>query len=160
MQIKDYRDAFAGASNDARLVMMSVSVLMERVASLPKADRDDIFELFLGLMKADDPAERDSIRIAMEEILARPTVGASSMPLPDERPTRGLKKWAEHVGATIRDLRKAAGLTQVELAAKAGLPQGHISRLENAEHSATNYTLAKIAGALGVEIGQIDPCSE
>lgn len=74
--------------------------------------------------------------------------------------TGRLKAWAEHVGRKIQELRKAAGLTQVQLAERAGLPQSHISRLENAEHSATNLTLEKLAGALGVSVGDIDPCAD
>ena len=59
--------------------------------------------------------------------------------------TRGLKKWATHVGNKIKDFREKAEMTQTDLAKKAGLPQSHISRLENAEHTPTNLTLVKIA---------------
>ena len=51
-------------------------------------------------------------------------------------------------------------MTQTDLAKKAGLPESHISRLENAEIRATNLTLVKIAKALGVSVGDIDPCTD
>jgi transcriptional regulator with XRE-family HTH domain len=66
--------------------------------------------------------------------------------------------WAEHVSRRIRELRNGAGLNQGELARAAGLTQSHISRLENARHSATHLTLTKVAEALDVGIGVIDPC--
>ena len=78
----------------------------------------------------------------------------------DEAMPPGLKRWAEHVGGTIRTLRKKAGMTQADLARVTGLTQSHLSRLENAEHSATYLTLTKIAKALGVEVGAIDPCTD
>jgi DNA-binding XRE family transcriptional regulator len=44
--------------------------------------------------------------------------------------------------------RKAAGWTQAELAAKAGVRQETISRIETAKHSPGLKTMAKIDGAL------------
>ena len=48
-------------------------------------------------------------------------------------------------------------MSQSELAKLAGIPQPHLSRLENAEHSPTHKTLTKIAIALGIPVGDIDP---
>jgi transcriptional regulator with XRE-family HTH domain len=49
-----------------------------------------------------------------------------------------------------------AQLTQEQLAAKSGLPQSHISRIENAKHSPSLATLQKIAAALGVPVERFD----
>ena len=65
--------------------------------------------------------------------------------------------WAERVGNRIRDLRESAGLTQSELARRAGLLQSYISRLENGEGSVSERTLRKIARALRVRIERINP---
>ena len=48
-------------------------------------------------------------------------------------------------------------VTQEQLAAKAGLPQSHISRLEGAKHSPSRATLEKIAAALEVPLSCLDP---
>jgi DNA-binding XRE family transcriptional regulator len=154
--------AYACLPDDAKLAVFAFSVLIERIKSLPKADRDDLFELFQELGKTDDAEERQSIRVTMEEILAQVPLGIQvAARTSEQKPLEGgLKKWANHVGAKIRELREYAGLTQTELAKISGLPQSHISRLENAEHSATHITLTKIANALGIEVGAIDPCIE
>ena len=140
---------------------MALSVLIDRIGSLPKADRDDLFELIQEWRQAEEPEAQRDIRRAIEEIVAQLPIRAKPFLSEGDKPlARGLKAWAEHVGRRIRDLREKAALTQVQLAEKAGLPQSHISRLENAEHSATNMTLEKIAKALGVEVSDLDPCVE
>jgi ribosome-binding protein aMBF1 (putative translation factor) len=133
---------------------------MIRLARLPEAELDDFFKLAVGWTKAKDPEERQSYLRAMDEILAQAPITTTPMPL--EREPRiaspGLKKWAEHVGARIRSLREQAGLTQAQLAERAGLTQSHVSRLENAEHSATHLTLEKLAKALDVPVRELDVC--
>lgn len=107
--------------------------------------------------KTDDPEEQRAIRSAMEEILAN--VPVSVRELPPEKPISGTrKKWAEHVGKTIKELRGKLKMTQVELAEKAGIPQSHVSRLESAAYSPTHMTLQKIAKALGTTVQKLDPC--
>lgn len=133
---------------------------VDRIGSLSKADRDDLFELLQEWRKTDDPEDRKSIRRAMEEILAQIPIELKPMALPKHELSGLSKSWAVHVGRQIRALRKKARLTQEQLAAKANLPQAHISRLENAEHTATYKTLEKIANALGAAVGEIDPCGE
>jgi DNA-binding XRE family transcriptional regulator len=123
-------------------------------------DFDEFIELVRHLRQADDQEEYDSWVRAIEELLEQQPTRAEPFPLADEPMPPGLKRWAVHVGRKIRQLRKAAGMKQADLAAAAGLTQSHISRLENAEHSATHLTLTKIAKALGVEVGEIDPCTD
>ncbi|MBL8878255.1 MAG: helix-turn-helix transcriptional regulator [Phycisphaerales bacterium] len=48
--------------------------------------------------------------------------------------------------------RKKAGLTQVQLAAKIGVPQSMISRIERNPDRTTIRTIRKIAAALGVDV--------
>jgi DNA-binding XRE family transcriptional regulator len=145
----------------AKQVVGALSIVIDRIGKLPKADRDDLFELVQEWRKTADPEERRGVQRAMEEILAQIPVGMKTWPLSEEKPmSRGVKSWALHVGRRIKEIRERVGLNQTQLAEKAGLTQSHISRLEHAEHSATNLTLEKIAAALGVEIGEIDPCSE
>jgi DNA-binding XRE family transcriptional regulator len=139
--------------------MLAVSVMSRRIASLPKADQSDLWDLLIARNRAEDDDERKAIAAAMIEIMTQAKVTVSRMPLPAAgQPPRGTEGWAKHVGRKIKELRTRAGLTQSQLAAKAELPQPHISRLENAEYSATHLTLTKIANALGVDVGDIDPC--
>jgi transcriptional regulator with XRE-family HTH domain len=58
------------------------------------------------------------------------------------------KGWA--MGQTLRTLRKAHGLSQQELATKAGCAQGLISMIENGL-TPSDATLAKLAGAFGIQ---------
>ena len=57
--------------------------------------------------------------------------------------------------ALVRDARLRAGLTQRELAAKAGVEQPVIARLERAGSNPTVQTLTSIAGAAGFRVRMI-----
>lgn len=52
----------------------------------------------------------------------------------------------------IFDLRKTAGLTQRQLAAKSGVQQADISRIEAGDANPTLATIATLAYALGTEL--------
>lgn len=157
MQTAQSDETLNGLSNSDQLITLATGIVFQRISSLPKADRNDLFELLQGLAEADDEGV-ESIRRTMLEILSQAPSRSRPMPLDDEPMKPGLKKWADHVGGKIRELREKAGMNQSELAEKAGLTQSHVSRLENAGHSATHMTLEKIARALGVTVGDIDPC--
>ena len=55
----------------------------------------------------------------------------------------------------IRDARKRAGLTQVQLSEATGIDQASISRMENGKQGITLEYLKRIAQALGVELGAL-----
>ena len=145
---------------DVKSAVLALSILIDRIGSLPRADRDDLFELLQEWRKTSVPEERQSIQDAMEEVLAQmPPTTRALHPLPESPPAK-VKSWAEHVGGRIKQMRLDAGLTQEQLAERAGLPQSHVSRIENAQHTATSMTLEKIAKALGVDPGRLDPCAD
>jgi len=52
----------------------------------------------------------------------------------------------------IRAARRSLGMTQSELAAKAGITQQHLSKIERLASDAGASTLSRIANALGVGI--------
>jgi transcriptional regulator with XRE-family HTH domain len=54
------------------------------------------------------------------------------------------------VGENVRRCREAAGLSQEELAARMGVEQGYISRLEAGNRNPTIVTVWHAAQALGV----------
>lgn len=55
----------------------------------------------------------------------------------------------------LKEARKAAGLTQVELSRKTGLSQQDISSIERGDREPTASTLRKLADALGCKIDYI-----
>jgi transcriptional regulator with XRE-family HTH domain len=59
------------------------------------------------------------------------------------------------VGDKVRDLRKERGWSQQELADRAGISMQTVSNLETGRHVPGIATLSKIAGALGVGLGEL-----
>lgn len=59
------------------------------------------------------------------------------------------------IGDKIRDLRKEQGLSQVELASRAGIASAFLGQLERNLKSPTVKTLLKIAGALNISVGEL-----
>ena len=57
----------------------------------------------------------------------------------------------ERVGARVRQLRKAAGLTQEQLARRAGMDYKYLGSVERGERNVTLENLERIVKALGVE---------
>jgi ribosome-binding protein aMBF1 (putative translation factor) len=69
-----------------------------------------------------------------------------------------LAKVAEHLNPGFRPLsalRLASGLSQAELAEKMNMKQPNIARLEKSPGDPSLSTLRKLAGVLGVEVGQV-----
>ncbi len=61
------------------------------------------------------------------------------------------------VGREIRQLREAKGWSQTKLAADAGMGVSGISQIETGARNPSMTTLARIAGALGVEVADLFP---
>jgi transcriptional regulator with XRE-family HTH domain len=57
--------------------------------------------------------------------------------------------------AKLRRKRHEAGLDQMDLAAKTGITQSHISKLERGACSTTAKSLARIAEALGCTVAEL-----
>ncbi len=62
-----------------------------------------------------------------------------------------MNRFLEVDTAKLRRLRRQAALSQQELAARAGVTQETISRLERGHTAARGRTLRKLADVLGVE---------
>ena len=58
----------------------------------------------------------------------------------------------EHIANTLRDARKAQGLSQRALGAKAGVPQSHISKIENGAVDLRTSSLVELARVLDLEL--------
>lgn len=68
---------------------------------------------------------------------------------PDRDPRVDADPW------TLRRLREARGLTQLELSVAAGLTPATVSRLENGHQAPTLVTLHKLAEALEVPVAEL-----
>ena len=60
-------------------------------------------------------------------------------------------EWERIVGANIRRLRKAKGLTQEQLAQEAGVAMRYVAGVERAEENPSLRFIVKISEALGAE---------
>ncbi|MBN2209998.1 MAG: helix-turn-helix transcriptional regulator [Sedimentisphaerales bacterium] len=140
---------------------IAVAFLLKRFEKLSKESYDDLMSLGLNATKCQTEEEYLEIMETMREIL-----------FPDEligkihkgragsiHQTDNLKKRSDWIGKQIKEKRMKKGWTQDDLAKKCELPQPHISRLEAGVHSPSNKTLKKIAKALGISVGDLDPAS-
>lgn len=66
--------------------------------------------------------------------------------------SRGTRNAAQRIGAHIREERLEAGLTQAQLAARAGISQVVLSRIETGAGNPTLALLEEIASALGTTL--------
>ena len=62
----------------------------------------------------------------------------------------------DRIGQRIAALRKLAGLSQEQLAERAGLQRTHVSRIEAGKYAVTLETIEAIAQALGMTVDIID----
>jgi DNA-binding XRE family transcriptional regulator len=70
---------------------------------------------------------------------------------------RKAEEWFKGLGQAIRRLRRQKRWTQKELAQRSGLSQTAISRFENGTLAPGSRGIERIAKALGVHPGEIDP---
>ena len=59
------------------------------------------------------------------------------------------------IGAALRRLRVAAGLSQEELGLEAGVQRNYVSLIELGRSQPTIITIAKLAGALGMKASEL-----
>lgn len=121
--------------------------------------RKILWPVFTAYDNADTDWERQMIVGTLKECLFRPLqeLWVDGIGEPDRRNPQGLTKHRAYVGQQIRELRERQHMSQQELAEKAGIPQSHVSRLENGKHTATYLTVKRIAQALNTRPSVIDP---
>lgn len=61
----------------------------------------------------------------------------------------------EHIARALRKAREAKGLSQRELGKKAGVPQGHISKIENGTVDLRVSSLVALARTLDLELALV-----
>lgn len=151
------RNSIRSMSPEEKTIALAVSIVMDRIKGLSREDRDDLFLLVKELASATTDEDRLGICDTMVEILDGRSVSVERADLsePGSQPEK-LQRWTDWVGKRIRDARNETGLTQEQLAERSGLPQSHISRIENAKHSPARATIEKIAAALNKPVSFFD----
>ena len=72
-----------------------------------------------------------------------------------DRITRAANAFAHALADVLRSAREESGLSQTELAAKAGLSQPHIGYLEKGQRGTSADSLKRIALALGTTAAEL-----
>jgi DNA-binding XRE family transcriptional regulator len=114
----------------------------EEMVVLPKAEYD-------ALVRAADELAEDAADAAIYDTRKAELAGAE--PFPAELSMAILRGESR-----LKALRKWRGLTQSELADRAGVTQGFLSDLEARRRMASPETAAKLAETLGVPLDWID----
>lgn len=139
-------------------MLLALGIILARVKNLSPEDCDELYSMFTEYRQAESEEDRRAADTGIMEILDQNVVAVKAMTFGgDKAPPLKLKKWLDWVSKKIHDLREQANLSQDELEALTGLPQSHISRLENGKHSPSRYTLEKLADAMGVDVSEFDP---
>ena len=130
--------------------------------NLPARKRERVFRLFSLLEATESNEDYQEIANAIGEILAKAGNRVPKGKTIDldadvpEQAKRSVEEYYKHTGDTIRKRRMALKMTQVELAAKSGLPQSHICRLEVGKHAPTRVTIQRLAKALKTKPSMLD----
>lgn len=64
-------------------------------------------------------------------------------------------KLERYLGNTIRDLRQKHGLTIADVAERAGISRGMLSKIENSQTATSLDTLSRLAEALGISLSML-----
>lgn len=144
-------------SDDSGLSYEKQVSLEHRFKTLPKKDKEDFVKLFSLLDPDSTEEEQSAILAAIDEILWGKAEDMQRVAYNPSSSPESLAAWRDYVGREIKKLRLAAGLSQEQLASKAGIPQSHLSRLECGAHSPSFKTRSAIAAALGVDVKMLDP---
>jgi ribosome-binding protein aMBF1 (putative translation factor) len=134
--------------------------LIERLQTLSSQQAKDVRDLLETLRTERSLDERREIAKTLTEILFPDAMNRSPRVSDDEieRRFRGrLDDYRTAVGVAVKQRREKLGLTQEDLAAKAGIPQSHVSRLERGKHIPTFATVEKVAKALKTKPSTLDP---
>ncbi len=125
-------------------------------------DGSDVLEITLA-----EDAESATVQLASGAVVvvrapaAPPLLTASTEPLLGTISLDGVA-----LGARLRALRMAAGLTQAELARRTGIHRPNIARVEAGRHTPSLETLSRLAAAIGIpttrvlelaQPGEVDP---
>ena len=132
------------------------------LSSLRKGTAADLKELFRQFSEEENEAVRQEICQTIQEIMFPECMNVDfqdefQLTHEDSFVREKLTAYRRKVGDEIKRQRKAAGLSQVELAEMAGISQSHLCRLETGVHVPENATIERIATALKTSPATLDP---
>lgn len=158
MEATETRKDIALQPAQVRLEEAAIAVLIERIASLDKEVKDDLFEVIMDVKNCTTPEDLQEVEQTVRELLfpqayGNMIVGSAGDPKGSEK----LLGWSKQIGERIKELREKVEWTQEQLAEKSGLKQSHISRLETGQHSPSHKTIVALAKALDCDVSEIDP---
>jgi ribosome-binding protein aMBF1 (putative translation factor) len=149
------------ADNNLRSKMSPVKrALLDRILTLRPAQQRKILQLIKLHQEAASPRESEEIGEVLAEILFRDSQDMAATPIGDEPSANAgetLRKHRMYVATQIKKRRRQLKMSQQDLAARAGIPQSHVCRLETGKHAPTYLTIEKLANALDVAPSQLDP---
>ena len=150
-------------------VARAVRQISNLVKSHPNRDQELFMKAFLLRIKTSDKEEEAEALRTMIEILrdngCDKSAQAAMLMLPaisseDPPKNKRLRAWADFVAAAVKRLREDKGWSQDKLAEEANIGQSHICRIERGVHAPSGKTIRRLAKALGVEPGKLDPTLE
>jgi DNA-binding XRE family transcriptional regulator len=146
---------------EIKLREAAIATILERILSLPQEAKDDLMAVLMEARECNTPEKTSEIEDAVREILYPQLAGELVKgSAGNATRTENLKKRSVWIGAKIKEFREQRGFTQQKLSEATGLPQSHICRLELGQHSPSFATLTKVAKALDVSVGDMDPASD
>jgi DNA-binding XRE family transcriptional regulator len=119
----------------------------------PLGEDDDGSDVDSIALAADAASARVALSSGREILLRAASSAAGASVRPSAPPTNGGSMApidGVRLGARLRELRVAAGLTQAELARRTGIHRPNIARVEAGRHTPSLETLARLASAIGV----------
>ncbi|RZJ42340.1 MAG: XRE family transcriptional regulator [Brevundimonas sp.] len=119
----------------------------DELVVLPRADYDALIAARDD--EAENAADVAAFDAAMAELGAARDAGVDPILPPDV--SAAILRGASRLTAW----RKHRGLTQVQLAAAAGIGQGYLSQIEKGKRTGPSGTVAALAGALGIDASLI-----
>jgi len=66
-----------------------------------------------------------------------------------------MKNEAQKLGENLKRIRTEKGISQGDIVRKLGMPKSFVSNIENGKTNPTLATIAKLAKAIGVSVGEL-----
>ena len=85
---------YDGLPETVKSSILALSILVDRIGTLPERDRDDLFDLLVAWRDATDSEEQLSIRKAIEQVLAQTPIIINALPSTEWRVLPGgAERW-------------------------------------------------------------------
>jgi len=118
----------------------------------------DILSLVPELVDCQHMQEFDEIVLTLKELLFPETIGEIQIGSAGPKiSSKHLNKRMQFVGSQVSSIRQEKFWTVKDLSRKSNLPLDCLKKIEAGQHSPSDKALKKIARALDVSVGKLDP---